>query len=172
MTLTTVFEKETCGRCGGSGRYSYNQMHGSVCYGCNGNGERLTKRGAAASRFYVESCEIAYGEVVVGDTIRFSSVTMGGTPFSFKARVETIEPYEQKYKSGPAASDPDAPWQVAQLLMLNTTRRGQNYGLSGSPDSRVRRYWPEEVNAAKIADALAFQATLNKLGKRSKRVSA
>jgi hypothetical protein len=25
-----------CGRCLGSGRYSYNAMHGTVCYGCNG----------------------------------------------------------------------------------------------------------------------------------------
>lgn len=27
-----------CGRCGGSGRYSFNQMDGDRCYGCNGKG--------------------------------------------------------------------------------------------------------------------------------------
>lgn len=27
-----------CGRCGGSGRYSFNQIDGSRCYGCNGKG--------------------------------------------------------------------------------------------------------------------------------------
>ncbi|RUX08042.1 MAG: hypothetical protein E5V51_00280 [Mesorhizobium sp.] len=31
----------TCGRCGGCGRYSYNQMDGDKCYGCNGQGKRL-----------------------------------------------------------------------------------------------------------------------------------
>lgn len=28
-----------CGRCGGCGRYSFNGSH-SVCYGCNGEGQR------------------------------------------------------------------------------------------------------------------------------------
>ncbi len=27
-----------CGRCGGYGEYSYNQIDGTVCYGCNGDG--------------------------------------------------------------------------------------------------------------------------------------
>ncbi len=42
------FETKTCGRCGGSGRHSYNQMHGDVCYGCGGTGKAWTKRGHAA----------------------------------------------------------------------------------------------------------------------------
>lgn len=29
---------ENCGRCGGSGRYSYNQIDGDRCFGCNGKG--------------------------------------------------------------------------------------------------------------------------------------
>ena len=29
---------ETCGRCGGSGRYSYCAMYGDTCFGCSGNG--------------------------------------------------------------------------------------------------------------------------------------
>lgn len=28
--------KETCGRCGGTGQYSFNQMDGTRCYGCMG----------------------------------------------------------------------------------------------------------------------------------------
>ena len=27
---------ETCGRCGGTGRYSYCQMYGDMCFGCSG----------------------------------------------------------------------------------------------------------------------------------------
>lgn len=45
------YEKEPCGRCGGSGRYSFNQIDGSRCYGCGGSGLRLTKRGRAAKAF-------------------------------------------------------------------------------------------------------------------------
>lgn len=34
-----------CSRCGGSGQYSFNQIDGSRCYGCNGSGHRApTKR--------------------------------------------------------------------------------------------------------------------------------
>lgn len=38
------FPLQVCGRCGGSGQHSYNQLHGSVCYGCNGHGVRHTKK--------------------------------------------------------------------------------------------------------------------------------
>lgn len=35
----------TCKRCGGSGHYSYNQMDGTMCYGCHGTGyQRATIR--------------------------------------------------------------------------------------------------------------------------------
>ncbi len=30
-----------CGRCGGSGQYSYNPMTGSTCFGCGGSGKKL-----------------------------------------------------------------------------------------------------------------------------------
>jgi len=37
----------TCGRCGGTGEYSYNQMHGTMCYGCSGKGQVFPKNGYA-----------------------------------------------------------------------------------------------------------------------------
>lgn len=51
MTTQIEYEKTSCGRCGGSGRYSFNLVHGSRCYGCGGSGKVLTKRGAAAKAF-------------------------------------------------------------------------------------------------------------------------
>lgn len=30
----------TCDRCGGSGHYSFNQIHGTTCYGCKGTGQQ------------------------------------------------------------------------------------------------------------------------------------
>ena len=35
------FPKRDCSRCGGSGRYSYNSMHGDRCYGCSGTGRQF-----------------------------------------------------------------------------------------------------------------------------------
>lgn len=35
--------KGTCPRCGGSGHYSYNQLDGTRCYGCNGSGVSIQK---------------------------------------------------------------------------------------------------------------------------------
>ena len=32
---------KTCGRCAGSGKYSYCQMHGDTCFGCGGTGKVL-----------------------------------------------------------------------------------------------------------------------------------
>lgn len=33
-----TLEHDTCGRCGGSGKHSYNQRDGDTCWGCNGKG--------------------------------------------------------------------------------------------------------------------------------------
>lgn len=35
---------EYCGRCGGEGRYSFNQIDGDVCYGCAGRGRVMPKK--------------------------------------------------------------------------------------------------------------------------------
>lgn len=34
---------DCCGRCGGSGNYSYNQMDGTRCFGCAGAGNVMPK---------------------------------------------------------------------------------------------------------------------------------
>lgn len=41
--LAALGYTETCGRCLGSGRYSWNQMDGDRCYGCGGSGKRLVR---------------------------------------------------------------------------------------------------------------------------------
>jgi hypothetical protein len=38
------FPVEVCGRCGGTGQFSYNQIHGSRCYGCDGKKVRHTRK--------------------------------------------------------------------------------------------------------------------------------
>lgn len=38
MTKQTSLTKATCSRCGGSGHYSFNLIHGTVCFKCRGDG--------------------------------------------------------------------------------------------------------------------------------------
>ena len=44
--------KGVCPRCGGSGHYSYNQMDGTRCYGCNGSGISIQKGRAYTEKEY------------------------------------------------------------------------------------------------------------------------
>lgn len=54
--------RATCGRCGGSGRYSRCQMYGDMCFGCSGRGKvaaKLTRETFEAARVKVEAGELA-----------------------------------------------------------------------------------------------------------------
>lgn len=53
--------REACGRCLGSGRYSYCQMYGDRCFGCSGKGmlaAKLTATVLEAARVKVEAGEL------------------------------------------------------------------------------------------------------------------
>jgi len=82
-----VFEpvlNKVCGRCGGSGRYSWNQKHGSVCYGCSGVGKQvLAPNGFPQKVKTVCEVDLPKFGFKVGDELRgefcgFSKT--GGTP--------------------------------------------------------------------------------------------
>ena len=54
--------RQTCGRCGGTGRYSYNQMDGDRCYGCQGKKNvavKLTRKVLDDARVKVEAGDLA-----------------------------------------------------------------------------------------------------------------
>lgn len=46
LRLVGIGLGEYCGRCGGSGSYSFNSMDGSRCYGCGGSGYRARRLSA------------------------------------------------------------------------------------------------------------------------------
>lgn len=75
-----VFETGTCGRCSGTGHHSFNQVSGSKCFGCNGRGTVLTRRGAAARKAYdaaiAASCTASIADLKDGDRV-FSYDTAG-----------------------------------------------------------------------------------------------
>jgi len=43
--MTNVAERQTytCTRCNGTGRYSFNLQHGTMCFGCKGTGKQKTR---------------------------------------------------------------------------------------------------------------------------------
>lgn len=146
--MKPIFETEACGRCGGGGRYSYNPISGSTCFGCGGSGIRLTRRGSAAAAFFRASQEKHLSEVRVGMFVWDD--TMG-----YKARfllVEAIEPSQAYY----IVND------IKRPLTNIKTRRGT---FAIASDGVVRCIADEDERQALIAAALAYQATLGTNGK-------
>lgn len=62
------FPIQTCGRCGGTGQFSYNQMHGSRCYGCNGRGVRHTRE--AGKQFQAWSHDLKQLRQALGKNLK------------------------------------------------------------------------------------------------------
>lgn len=144
------FESKTCSRCGGSGHYSFNLMHGTMCYGCNGSGVQFTKRGLAARKFFEESLTVPASELKVGMAIRES---VGWKNFATIQAIDTI------------FLDKDGEKQ--QVFQVDTGRcRASFY-----PCCRVRVMHTDEEKKVKIQAALEYQATLNANGTISKRKS-
>lgn len=151
MNNETKLETEACGRCGGTGKFSYNQIDGDRCYGCGGTGSVYTKRGNAASKFLRSLREVPAETIKVGDLVQFPAGPFGS---SFFFKVETIEAdvlnggnrfyiRGSHYKKGPA-------------------------GLGAFPGMTVRKGFTKEQKEEQFQKALAYQSTLTKVGKHRK----
>jgi hypothetical protein len=133
------FEIETCGRCGGSGEYSFNLLDGKRCYGCQGKGVKFTKRGRAAYDFCSKGFTVKWSEVEPGQKV-FES---GGW-----RTVTDIADAIDKYPGGIYVSF------------------GPDFGLFTSKDFEVKVF--HKMESARLA-AIEYQATLTKAGKPRKR---
>lgn len=152
--MATMFESETCGRCGGSGKYSFNQMDGDRCYGCHGTGYKLTKRGAAASARYRELITRKVSEMTVGMQI-LTEIGMG----------------TRKVWQTITAINPDT-LNGQGRVTLELSRKGkhtQSYGMFESTEMMCCNGQADLDNA--MAEALAYQETLTKTGKPAKRTT-
>lgn len=69
-----AYDKATCARCGGSGRMPFS-AYGGVCFGCNGNGEKLTAAGrrahAAVEEWAKAHLTVAASSLKEGDRINY-----------------------------------------------------------------------------------------------------
>jgi len=134
-----LFESETCSRCGGSGHYSYCQMHGTVCFKCGGAGVTLTKRGKIAQAWFTARRSKRASDVKVGDVIWVDHAFM------------------------------KAHWAVVESMSVQNTTyhirtKGCDYGACADTMIKIR-FPTAEARDTAIAAALAYQTTLTKLGK-------
>lgn len=161
--LNTVFEKEVCGRCAGTGHHSYNQVDGSVCYGCGGKGERLTKRGAEASKFFKTLNMKRADAVEIGDVIE-NQMFNGRSMSRYYAPVVEIGDYLSKGSVNGVAFE-------KTMVRLGTEHaKVGKHGSIVNPDTMLYvRPATEEVRQARLKEALAYQETLTKTGKPRKR---
>lgn len=143
--MKTLFESQACGRCGGTGRYSI-----GACFGCAGRGVRLTKRGAAAQRFYNALKLKPVSMIRVGDSVLSEGFSAGS--YSQPDRWIVIQSITQV--------------AGGRLNLDGMTKEGFRTGWRDySPESflRVARS-QEQVESDKRA-ALEYQAMLGKNGK-------
>lgn len=74
MSVTITFEKTECSRCGGTGRYSFCQMYGTMCFKCSGTGRQFSRAGAASYKAYQAWADAALAvpvaQLKVGDKIK------------------------------------------------------------------------------------------------------
>lgn len=158
--MATIFETEPCTRCGGSGRYSYTQgMKGpfgpETCFKCIGTGMQYTKRGAVAKEFYDSLCMAEAQTLVVGDSywddtlrrfLRLTDVTT--QEMRFHSEAQRLRHVGEE-------------WQ--------TVLHVGSYGYIVGPTTLLRKRQTPGEAEEKQARALAFQATLTKMGKPAKR---
>lgn len=86
MVNKTGFEIESCARCGGSGRYSFNLMHGDTCYGCGGTGKVYTARGKKARAWLIERQQMPVADLKVGYQV-WCSPNMGAERWYFVQQI-------------------------------------------------------------------------------------
>lgn len=145
----TVFETEVCHRCGGSGNYSYNQVDGSVCYGCSGTGWQYTKRGSAARKWWKDTftTRVKASEVVIGQRIKCA-----GRKFTVTEITDTEGSYWVNGVKTP------------MLTFYNKTRE---LAVSAAANTEIDLIPTEEARIASLQAAKEYQATLNAKGKKA-----
>jgi hypothetical protein len=143
------FEVQTCGRCGGSGRYSFNQVDGDRCYGCHGSGIKYTKRGATARNFMIALQTRPVAELKAGYFFA------DGAAGKFRSVLSIKE-------SGSCAIVGDV-----KTYYIDIETKACTYGVF--PSSNVRFVRDEADRLETVAAALAYQDTLTAMGKPKKK---
>lgn len=147
----TLFESVPCGRCGGSGKYSYCQMYGDRCFKCGGQGATLTKRGALASDYFKTLCSKRADELNIGDKVWEDGMFARGWAEVLETKQESKEDH-----SGYATSN----GQTIYYFRVRTSKC--DHGTTPGAMFRVAQSAADKT--AKVAKALEYQNSLTKAG--------
>lgn len=159
-------ERQTCGRCGGTGKYPSSCYNG-LCLGCSGKGFKFTARGVATEKYLKELRSKPVESLQVGDVIRVEHFTLNALIYSFD-KITVLEPHTAEnadmWTAGPAG---EKIVQPGFKLVTHSDRRG-DLSTVIAPGTLVRVAQTAEQKAATLAQALAYQDTLTKAGKPRK----
>lgn len=161
---TDRIETTECSRCCGTGRYSYNQMHGSRCYGCGGSGKAYTRRGREAARYLEALRSKPARDFAPGDLVRHDMFTPGGSIRTW-ITVTKVAPSTVRIVTPGSA---DAPGSNGDSVTIEGTGKHGNARITTGADKLLRQGFDAETKQAQLADAIAYQATLTVKGKVSK----
>lgn len=158
-TTSAKIETVVCGRCGGTGKYSYCQTYGHTCFKCGGAGAVMTKRGAEANRLYIRLLSKPTVELKAGDQIRYNDFFTGT-----KWRTVTDIYLQTAERNGGAYSTKDGvPVYSGYVIECDTIR------LHSTADELHRVAATKEQKQAAKAKALIYQDRLTKAGKVAKK---
>ncbi len=150
-------ELQTCGRCGGSGKYSYCTMYGDRCFGCGGTGVKLTKRGQIAKAWLEAIRSKRVEDLQIGDEILIDDHFSGKAAF---CKITAISP-----DSDQRSTTNGVETVISGLVKLEFDAAapcGGYGGLRGSDLKRVRQT-AASLEITRLR-GMAFQDTLTKTG--------
>lgn len=165
--IINALETVTCGRCSGTGSYSWCSAHGSTCFKCHGKKVVLTKRGSIANQFikWIRATDTIATELKVGDWVRMQ----GESKFW---KIVSIAEYkaESRYKDFPASAI------AGHDVWVDHVSSGFKIGFEKvvyhvGADSMIARHNNLD-DLATWKTGMEFQTTLSKTGKATKKTSA
>ncbi len=142
----TAFETETCSRCGGSGEYSYCEMHGRTCFKCHGKTVTLTKRAQIAHAWEQRQNLILASTVTVGMRIKALGVTLTVREIGEGCRSKSM-------RDGVWIENPP-----------HIALQGQTHGVHVMPDTEVQFIRSHADQVALRLRAIEYQNSLTKAG--------
>lgn len=155
----SIFESKVCSRCGGSGNFSFNHKDGTMCYGCNGTGSKLTKRGTAALKFFQDSLTIPASELAVGMRIKESVLSKKFVVIQnihYGTDKELGKDFNTSYLLGPNGDK--------EMVLIDSGSSMVKF----YPETRVRVFHTDEQKQEKLQIALDYQSSLNMNGMKRK----
>lgn len=158
---TRQLERETCPRCGGTGHYSYCQMHGTTCFKCAGKKVVLTKRGAVAMAYLREIRSKRADQLQIGDRIWRDGLCVPGAINEKSGWTAVVAISEENPFGAYSVKDGVKIPAYVDCLKIETDRC-----LHGGVkrDQMFRVFISKEEEARTLALALNYQDTLTKTG--------